>query len=136
MLAIWVHLVCMRRDAVAVNSNMSFERVFLGLWSKRRRLLCREMRPQAMYEKEARRHLRMIQALQTCIRATKPRPKLVMHALRRAFCCCARDPASHVPTLLHFSAQCRLRMALQSMEQVAGGIVLLFEQSLAPHKKS
>ena len=88
-----------------------------------------------MYEKEAPTTSEdVIQALQTCIRATKPRPKLVMHARWRAFCCCARDPASHVPTLLLFCVQCRLRMAAE-YGQVAGGIVLLFEQASASQKE-
>ena len=114
----------------AVNSRMSFERnVSWSLVEKAKIVMQREVTA-AVFEKEAATPAAdVVQALQTCIRATKPRPKLVMFALRRAFCCCARDPASHVPTLLPFLRAVSVKDGTAEYGQVAGGIVLLFEQS-------
>jgi malonyl CoA-acyl carrier protein transacylase len=114
----------------AVNSRMSFERnVSWSLVEKAKIVMQREVTA-AVFEKEAATPAAdVVQALQTCIRATKPRPKLVIFALRRAFCCCARDPASHVPTLLPFLRAVSVKDGTAEYGQVAGGIVLLFEQS-------
>jgi hypothetical protein len=114
----------------AVNSRMSFERhVSWSLVEKAKIVMQREATP-AVFEKEASTSAAdVVQALQTCIRATKPRPKLVLYALRRAFCCCARDPASHVPTLLPFLRAVSVKDGTTEYGQVAGGIVLLFEQT-------
>ena len=88
------------RTPSAVNSNMSFERNVSWSMVEKAKIAMQGDVTQALYEKEvATTSEDVIQALQTCIRATKPRPKLVMHALRRAFCCCAeiRQPHANSP---------------------------------------
>ena len=118
------------RTPSAINSRMPFERnVAWSLVEKAKITMQREVTPE-VYEKEKKTAVEdVVQALQTCIRAAKPRPKLVLFALRRAFCCCARDPTNHIRKLLPFLRAVSVKDGVTEYGQVAGGLVLLFEQN-------
>ena len=66
-------------------------------------------------------------ALESCIKALKPRHKIVMHSLRRTFAVCALNPGIAVPYFMPLIKRLTNKQELgKEANMVSRGILLIF----------